>query len=143
MAPRRSRAACRNFDHWPSATAGATLVDDTCSAARSHSTATPRGFRRTTLRAEVHPYAPGAAVNAVGAGGDRRSFQQRCRARLEAQTERNGHAGHFNFAGYTRDGEPDNTSGKPLTWENAWEADGLRSRVRRFESCRGHRKFRP
>jgi hypothetical protein len=29
-------------------------------------------------------------------------------------------------------------SGKPLTWENAQEADVLRSRVRRFESCRGH-----
>jgi hypothetical protein len=36
----------------------------------------------------------------------------------------------YKARGHTRDGEPDNTSGKPLTWENVREADGLRSRVR-------------
>ena len=46
--------------------------------------------------------------------------------------------GFFILAGHARDGGPDNLSSKPLTCENTREADGLRSRVRRFESCRGH-----
>jgi len=46
--------------------------------------------------------------------------------------------GHFITAGHTRDDGTNVPSGISLTCENVWELFGLRSRVRRFESCRGH-----